>query len=139
MKEIITCSICLENTKTYQIGRNRIIAPRGCCDKILKCKHVFHNACIKKWYEIGVNGRQCPTCRNDIHFYNHGIYYYDLLRVTNNILSAIIKVINEYSVQNQIDTFIYFDNASIILYVCNKKINRIHFSSWFLFNQSFKK
>lgn len=41
-----TCTICLELTKRS--------------DKKLKCKHVFHNRCIIKWFEESI---ECPTCR----------------------------------------------------------------------------
>jgi len=41
-----TCTICLETTKRS--------------DKKLKCKHVFHNKCIIKWFEESI---ECPTCR----------------------------------------------------------------------------
>jgi len=41
-----TCTICLELTNKS--------------DRKLKCKHVFHNKCIIKWYEESI---ECPTCR----------------------------------------------------------------------------
>lgn len=41
-----TCTICLELTKRS--------------DKKLKCKHMFHNKCIVKWFEESI---ECPTCR----------------------------------------------------------------------------
>jgi len=40
------CTICLELT-------NR-------SDRKLKCKHMFHDKCIIKWYEESI---ECPTCR----------------------------------------------------------------------------
>ena len=40
-----TCSICLEPF----------------CDGRLKCKHYFHDICIKKWLKSNVS---CPYCRN---------------------------------------------------------------------------
>ena len=134
----LTCNICLENTNVFCTDNKRLIAPRGCCDKILRCNHVFHNACIKKWYEMGVNGQTCPTCRKQINFRNHGLYYFDLLKITNEVLIAILKVINEYKSFHHIDTFIYFDNAISCLYIWDKQINCFHVCSWYLISYSFK-
>ena len=39
------CSICLESI----------------CDGKLKCKHYFHDICIRKWFK---NNDTCPYCRN---------------------------------------------------------------------------
>ena len=41
-----TCAVCLEETKRS--------------DKKLKCKHVFHEKCIIKWFETSI---ECPQCR----------------------------------------------------------------------------
>jgi len=38
--------VCLEETKRS--------------DKKLKCKHVFHEKCIIKWFETSI---ECPQCR----------------------------------------------------------------------------
>ena len=46
MHAIHTCTICLEITKRT--------------DKKLRCKHIFHQKCITKWFETSI---ECPTCR----------------------------------------------------------------------------
>ena len=50
-KSVNDCSICLEKMKQ----KNKI--------KFLKCGHVFHATCIKKWNNIT---KTCPICRAKI-------------------------------------------------------------------------
>ena len=42
----VTCAVCLEPTKRT--------------DKKLRCKHMFHQKCIIKWFETSI---ECPQCR----------------------------------------------------------------------------
>ncbi|KAJ1453388.1 hypothetical protein M885DRAFT_426595, partial [Pelagophyceae sp. CCMP2097] len=42
------CVICLEDF----VDREKV--------KKLPCKHVYHNACIRKWLQQDM---RCPTCR----------------------------------------------------------------------------
>ena len=44
------CSICLETQKEKELT-------------ILRCKHTFHQKCMRKWLE---NNRTCPMCRTYI-------------------------------------------------------------------------
>lgn len=48
------CVFCLE---TYQ--REQII-------RVLPCKHYFHYACLRPWFE---KNTRCPVCRFDIRKY----------------------------------------------------------------------
>ena len=50
------CSICLEKANHITHG--------GMMPVALKCHHVFHYDCIKKWYE---NKKTCPNCCNNIY------------------------------------------------------------------------
>jgi len=45
------CSICYTNYKFYSRIR-----------KIIKCPHIYHEDCIKKWI-IEYNNKTCPLCR----------------------------------------------------------------------------
>lgn len=53
------CSICLENLNSKYT--------------ILKCNHVFHTQCIKKWLK---NHMECPMCRKYLKEYYSGSVYY---------------------------------------------------------------
>ena len=48
--ETDTCSICLDE-----------------CNTVLpSCKHHFHKSCIKNYYKVSSQEKQCPMCRKDI-------------------------------------------------------------------------
>lgn len=49
-----TCIICLEDIKQA---------------KRLKCGHIFHLNCLRRWLETNV---QCPTCRDKIELDEEG-------------------------------------------------------------------
>jgi len=54
--EDFKCAICLEILKNPGT-------------KTLKCKHIFHDQCIRKWqYSDNLNSLKCPLCRKDIHY-----------------------------------------------------------------------
>ena len=69
-EKIDECSICYDN----------YLEDIDACK--LKCKHVFHNNCIKKWIE---NSKTCPICRFNIFMCNRcegkGIVYYEFTGV----------------------------------------------------------
>lgn len=53
-----TCSICLEND--VEDFRS------------LRCGHLFHQVCIKRWKNNG--GKVCPDCRKALCIHNHPIF-----------------------------------------------------------------
>jgi hypothetical protein len=62
-----SCSICIEDI-SCMLGKNtRVILPNKTNCFILKCNHIFHKACIKRWfYENGIT-TTCPMCRSNFH------------------------------------------------------------------------
>lgn len=67
---MVECCICLEPTSFKYTG-NRHIKPRTSNDVILKCNHIYHRTCIKKWF---VEQDACPYCRSSLEF-REGSYY----------------------------------------------------------------
>lgn len=70
------CAICIEplfpeNTSILRL-KNKVLVKRGERLPItkLKCGHVFHNKCIKKWFKnIEIeSSTKCPMCRDNIRF-----------------------------------------------------------------------
>ena len=125
----VVCSICLENTKFKYVNK-RFVAPQNNECKILKCKHVFHSRCIKKWYAYG---NQCPCCREPMKFHKHGSYYQTLLDDSQiRSLCTLIKVDVEKTDYNELCKYIYYDNAMILLYTECFKILLFHFCTWYI-------
>ncbi len=48
------CNICLEDLTEEELSNNTLIQ--------LKCKHIYHNGCIKEW--LTKQSTKCPSCRN---------------------------------------------------------------------------
>ena len=115
---IIDCAICLEATSFRK--ETNFFKPRYSNDVLLKCKHVYHKKCIKKWIIHG-NDLTCPCCRQSIKLkesykYLSFILLYPLRKVIKYTLSEMIE-----------DKYIYYDNASIILFIKYIIINVLHF------------
>ena len=128
----MTCSICLEDTGVKVI-RHRCIAPKKHEIKILKCRHVFHSSCIKKWYSYGGT---CPSCRTQIAFHHHGSYYQSLL---DSVQLSKLFHIQQYeyfdNIKNELDylcKYNYFDNSGKLLYVECIQTALIHFCAWYI-------
>ena len=52
--KLLSCPICLES-----IDLNQTIVTS-------KCKHTFHNECLKKWLTASSLNNNCPSCRTDL-------------------------------------------------------------------------
>lgn len=115
---IVDCAICLEATSITK--EKNFFRNRGSNDAILKCQHVFHRKCIKKWISDGDNGTTCPCCRQPIKLKESYEYYSFILLYP---LKKAIKTIEFF-----LDKYIYYDNASIILFIKYILINVLHFS-----------
>jgi hypothetical protein len=115
------CIICLDKTKYNSCG----VKPKGCNDVKLKCKHIFHRNCIKKWFVVNDT---CPVCRTNMKFYE-GSYYKFLMHIfcLRKIIFSINNILYNCS-------FIYHDNASIILFINFIKQNLLHYSSMISFS-----
>lgn len=116
------CSICLEQTQFGKCGAK----PKGSNDVRLKCKHVFHRNCIKKWF---IENDTCPICRDCMRF-KEGGYFKFLMHLF--CLRKIIVIINHNLFYE--DNFIYHDNAMLVLFINYIKQNLLHFSNlrWYL-------
>lgn len=55
-EECIICTLPLKNTNV-----------------VLPCGHVFHRACVCKWFKTNIAAPSCPLCRSD--FYDEIAYY----------------------------------------------------------------
>ena len=69
VNNIPTCSICLEDISDSML----MIAE--------KCKHVFHNDCMKEWLK---NNNTCPNCRADLTDQIHAIKLKALIAAAAN-------------------------------------------------------
>lgn len=57
------CSICLEDIRSKTNVDGFTILPKNAKYSVLKCNHIFHTKCLKKWfYKKGVSA-SCPVCR----------------------------------------------------------------------------
>ena len=56
------CTICADPIATDETDRPRVT---------IECGHVFHAACIVRWYELGA--RSCPNCRHETR--SHALRY----------------------------------------------------------------
>ena len=115
----IVCTICLEPTKVKK--HVSFLRPKHSNDVILKCQHVYHRACIKKWLVTGANGMNCPCCRDHIKMkesctYMYLIFLYPFKKLVHNCM-------HEYDLA---DKYIYYDNAAIILFIIYIYINIRH-------------
>lgn len=113
------CSICLNDTQfTHNLRK-----PKGCNDTCLKCNHVFHRICIKKWF---LKNDTCPICRQEMKF-KEGMYFKALM-----FMFQFRKYIH-YIIYDEIcdGVFIYHDNASLILFINSVKQNALHTSHIF--------
>lgn len=122
----LICNICLEPTSIVQHTKRKV-KPRDSNDTILKCTHIFHRACIKKWYVSSpiTFGNSCPCCRTNIRF-KEGNYYNKLL-----LYYVIRQHYNEYNFDDfeyaNIIRYVYHDNAILILFVNDVWLLLTHF------------
>ena len=110
------CSICLNETGFTEQGRK----PKACNDVRLKCTHTFHRTCIKKWY---LQSDACPVCRREMKFREGSYFKYMMLvfELRRYFYEACNSIYDD-------DIYIYYDNASMILFIHNMKQNQLHFS-----------
>lgn len=121
----IVCTICLELTafkKHVQFFR-----PKHSNDVILKCQHIFHRKCIKKWMVTGTNGMHCPCCRDPIKMKESCTYMYFIL--LHPFKHLVHNYMQEYDIA---DKYIYYDNAAIILFIIYIYINIMHYCFLFV-------
>ena len=146
--EPISCAICLEET-TYVKCEKRIVKPKYSNPKTvqLKCGHVFHQKCIKKWYaskppwesETKI-GNDCPCCRQSIRFrgvsfmYNIAImeYAYTPIEMESGSGADFDQWHEKTEIWYDEIRYIYFDNACICLFINDIKILMIHFCFFYL-------
>lgn len=119
----LDCSICMEPTDIVQ-GHGCKYGPKRSLGVILGCSHVFHRKCIKKWYKSVYEGNTCPCCRGKIKFtesslYNRLIIDFEYVRDLLPMLSSGPELLH--------DGFLYYDNAILLLYVCDVLTNSKHF------------
>ena len=129
-----TCAICLEDT-TYVKLYKRVVKPNGgvdCCK--LKCGHVFHRKCIKKWYAV-CHDSGCPCCRQRVQF--RGVSF--LYNVVILEYAYYEKESLYYEWEYDDIRYIYHDNPGTILFVNDIISCRIHFCFWSLLNSLKKK
>ena len=55
------CTICLDDIKLDEMIFD------------IKCKHVFHEACLKKWLRIQ---KLCPNCKKTITLEGWNLFYW---------------------------------------------------------------
>jgi hypothetical protein len=123
------CAICLEQTQLKQNGRYTY-GPKGNDAVVLHCTHVFHKACIKKWYTESLMGNTCPCCRADIRPHNMSglwIRLALLFRYFNRVCNDVCLEDDELH-----DGYIYYDNASVLLFVSDVCAYMTHFCAYYL-------
>ena len=121
------CPICLEPTGFNDILR----CPKQCNDVLLKCGHVFHRTCIKKWI---IKQDTCPCCREKTRF-NEGGYFklfillFELYRISKDNVIC-------FPDGDEDSLYIYYDYTWSEDFINEPKINRLHYvaSSFFEYN-----
>jgi hypothetical protein len=124
------CSICMDPTDIIQ-GHKHKYAPKGSCGVVLRCSHVFHRKCIKKWYSRTYEGNTCPCCRGKVRFQESSLYN-RLIIDFEYLLPLFCPNTVPESLQDLHDGFLYYDNAALQLFVCQVLINRTHFCFYLL-------
>ena len=80
------CSICYND---YHDDKNAVK---------LKCDHIFHNSCIKTWFE---NSGTCPICRSNVfectNCNGNGIIYYQFVGIVIPIEERGININRNYT------------------------------------------
>ena len=119
------CSICMDPTDIVQ-GYKHKYAPKGSCGIVLRCSHVFHRKCIKKWYSRTYEGNTCPCRRGKVRFQESSLY--NRLIIDFEYISDFLPIFTE----DIHDGFLYYDNAALLLFVCQVLINMMHFCFYLL-------
>ena len=143
--EAISCAICLEDT-TYVNLQKRVVKPKWLGHSHtkaarLKCGHIFHQTCIKKWYASKSPwesedrfGNDCPCCRQSIRF--RGVSFnYNMAIIEFAYSEEISSFESEYELADYYADirYIYYDNPGICLFINNIKVCMIHFCFFFFF------
>jgi hypothetical protein len=126
------CSICLEDTVAKKSHRGSVIIPRKSGLTILSCSHVYHRACIKKWYVSTCEEvPTCPCCRRPIRFHKLSSFYNKLLDQSKPThISDTTFAFFQQCVSDLIDGFyIYYDNPTH-LYISDIMTNNLHHCTW---------
>ena len=61
----MTCVICLENIEDGPVKR-------------LECEHVYHAACIDRWFDM-CHEMRCPTCQR-VYAFHEVVFVHALFR-----------------------------------------------------------
>lgn len=119
------CPICFETIQAIQKGRY-VCTPKGSDVVVLRCTHVFHKKCIKRWYTRDIQGNTCPCCRADVHVCNISGLWLHL-----GMMFEYVRYGDCYC-DELTDGYIYYDNAHIMLFVRNVSQSFIHYCAHFL-------
>jgi len=117
------CCICSESMQGVRmVSGNRAILSRTSETRVLKCGHLFHHDCVKRWIlEGNLEGAapSCPMCRSTIRMPGESFYMSILLvRRQEKIQAHHDQVAMEYfqrqfeqSEDSDDDTYSYSDDS----------------------------
>lgn len=78
------CVICMDEVHDVRRVSKRTICARTSNARVIKCGHMFHHPCIKKWITSGnieEDNAGCPICRKKVFFHKQPFYMRQLLAI----------------------------------------------------------
>ena len=137
------CVICLESIECFKTPTECIVYPKKPKHEqnvfISACKHVYHQDCIRKWLKKGSN--QCPQCRHQIITRNTFKYVdnndtdsesihndFESIHDDTDFVFELIEFLKYETIANYVSKYIFHDNATILLFICNILQNTLHSS-----------